>query len=93
MVAGLVTFIPVLATAGVVKIARGVGKGLGIVEKGYGRTKVGGGEGLLRGIMKDGKKVGRGGVGVGLDGFMGFGAAKKDAGPLEGLLKMVRGLV
>lgn len=86
--AGLVTFIPVLATAGVMKIARGVGKGLGIVNKGYGK------DGLLKGTGKaeDGKEEAKS-FGHGLDESIGFGGAKKDAGPLEGILKTVQGWV
>ena len=83
MMAGVLTFIPVMTIAAVVKITRGVGKGLGFVEKGFARPgKVGGGRKDLQGEGE------RGWV---LENSKGFG--KSERGPFEGLLKMLQRLV
>ena len=83
MIAGVVTFIPVVFIAAVVKVARGLGKGLGLVEKTFGRP----------GKLGEGDK----GIGLGseweggLDEFKGFGGSK--GGPFEGILKMMQMLM
>lgn len=86
MIAGVLTFVPVLTIAGVVKIAKGLGKGLGLVGKDLGGSGKLGGEGGI------GDKGLRGGEwGWGLDEFKGFGGTK--GGPFEGLMKIMQMLV
>jgi hypothetical protein len=81
MIAGVLTFIPVMAIAGVVKIARGLGKGLGLVEKGVGRP----------GKFGEVDKGIEGEMGWGLNEFKGFGGSK--GGPFEGMLKIMQMLL
>lgn len=83
MIAGVLTFLPIMTIAGVVKIARGLGKGLGLVEKGFERppkNDPGAGD----------KSIGDE-WGWGMNEFKGFGGSK--GGPLEGLLKVLQMLV
>ena len=99
---GLLTFLPVMTIAGIAKVVRGIGKGLGIVEKGVGRPKSDR-SGSSRGVNGEGKKNVRwegesegeeeeGGGGEGpLDAFRGFGGSK--GGPVDGILKIVQLLV
>ncbi|KAG0646583.1 hypothetical protein D0Z07_7547 [Hyphodiscus hymeniophilus] len=80
MLAGVLTFIPVMTIAGVVKIARGLGKGLGFIEKGVGRPpRSGKGE---KGVGGEGE------WGWGLDEFKSFGGSK--GGPLDGVMKIAQ---
>jgi len=83
--AGFLTFLPVMAGVGVVKLAKTLGRGLGILEKGYGRTKLD--KGIGKGAGKEAERV----WGWGLDEFKGFGGSK--AGPLDGIIKIVQMLV
>ena len=83
MTAGVLTFVPVMTIAGVVKIARGMGKGLGFIGK---LGKAGG----MRGGDKRPEGLGRG-WGWGLDEFKGFAGSK--GGPFEGMLKVLQMLV
>jgi hypothetical protein len=78
--AGFLTFIPIVAGAGIVKMARGVGKMVGLVEKG---------DGVGEKMRK--KLGGKGEWGYGLDDFKGFAGSK--GGPLEGVLKLIHMLV
>jgi hypothetical protein len=80
MKAGLLTFVPIVAGAGIVKMVRGVGKMVGLVEKGDGA-----GEKMRK------KLGGKGEWGYGLDDFKGFAGSK--GGPLEGVLKIIHMLV
>ena len=77
--AGLLTFIPVLAAAGVVKAAKGIGKlfggGAGELGKAAG----------LKAAEKQAKKE----WGYGLDEFVGFAGAKA-AHPMGGVLKIAQ---
>lgn len=84
MIAGVLTFVPVMTMAVVVKIARVAGKGLGFVEKGFSRPPMVDGAGD--------KGIGGGEEwGWGMDDFKGFGGSK--GGPFEGLLKVVQMLM
>jgi hypothetical protein len=83
MIAGVLTFIPVMTIAVVVKITKGLGRGLGLVEKGFGRPGKLGAED--KGIAEESK------WGWGLDEFKGFGGGK--GGPFEGLMKIMQRLV
>jgi hypothetical protein len=83
MIAGVLTFVPVMTIAAVVKIARVAGKGLGLVEKGFGRPpKIGEGAGN-RDLGDE--------WGWGMDEFKGFGGSK--GGPFDELLKVLQMLV
>jgi hypothetical protein len=76
--AGLLTFIPVLTTALLMRASKGIGK------------LFGGGKGAgVKSLEKGAKKE----WGYGLDEFVGFAGAKGKDGPLAGLLKMVHMLV
>ncbi|KAE9364383.1 hypothetical protein N431DRAFT_488952 [Stipitochalara longipes BDJ] len=80
--AGLLTFIPVLAVAGVVKAAKGIGKLFGGAAGGAGKAAG------LKAAEKQAKKE----WGYGLDEFVGFAGAKT-MHPMGGLLKTVQMLV
>lgn len=80
MLAGVLTFVPVMTMAIVVKIGRTLGKGFGLVGKGYGKPGEIGGEVGSKGLE-----------GWGLDELKGFGGSK--GGPFEGLLKIMQMLV
>lgn len=82
MTAGILTFVPVMTIAGVVKVARVLGKGLGLVQK---SSRPGAGE------LSTGDKGLGGEWGWGMDDFKGFGGSK--GGPLEGMLKVFQMLV
>ena len=73
------TFIPFLASAGIVKVAKEVGK------------LFGGGKGVLG--KKEALKAAEKKWGYGFDEFAGFAGAKKTDGPLAGLLKTLHMLV
>ena len=86
IIAGVLTFVPVMTIAGVVKIAQGMGKGLGLVDKGFGKP------GSLGGAGGGGDKgLGGGKRGWGLEECKGFGGSK--GGPFQGLLKIAHMLV
>ena len=80
--AGLLTFIPILATAGVVKAAKGIGKLFGAGPEGLGKAAG------LKAAEKQAKKK----WGYGLDEFVGFAGARA-AHPMGGVLKTVQMLV
>jgi hypothetical protein len=80
--AGFLTFIPVLATAGIVKAAKGIGKLFGSEAGGLGKAA------RLKAAEKQAKKE----WGYGLDEFVGFAGAK-GAHPVSGLLKVLQMLV
>ncbi len=80
--AGMLTFIPVLATAGIVRAAKGVGKLFGGEKGGVGKA------GALKGAEKQVKKE----WGYGLDEFVGFAGAK-GGHPVSGLLRILQMLV
>ena len=74
------TFFPVMTVAGVVKIGRMVGKGMGFVQK--------------QALVNERKKGIGGntrGYGYGLDNFVDFNGSK--GGPLDGMLKMLQMLM
>jgi hypothetical protein len=86
----VLTFLPLIAITSLVKVARVIGKGLGVVDsggwkkslrKGSGDFKKGGEEGDRR--LDDSKGV--------FEALSGFGGSK--GGPLEGFLKILQMLV
>jgi len=78
--AGLLTFIPVLATAGIMRAMHGVGKLFGGQKGALGGL---GKAARVKGLEKEAKKE----WGYGLDHFVGFAGAKGADGPLAGVLK------
>lgn len=84
ILAGLVTFIPVLTVAGIMRLVRGGKKKQSTARKFSGAGLAGKLEEALTG--KDGK-----GAGLGFDEFRGFGGTK--AGAVEGVLKTLQLLV
>lgn len=80
--AGMLTFIPVLATAGIVRAAKGVRKLFGGEMGGVGKA------GGLKTAEKQVKKE----WGYGLDDFVAFGGAK-GGHPISGLLRILQMLV
>jgi hypothetical protein len=83
MTAGVLTFVPVMTIAGVVKVARVLGKGLGFIGKPGKVGGMGGGDKGLDGLGRE--------WGWGLDEFKGFAGSK--GGPFEGMLKVLQMLV
>ncbi|KAG9244727.1 hypothetical protein BJ878DRAFT_504939 [Calycina marina] len=79
--AGILTFFPVMTLAGIIKIGKMLGKGMGLIKK----TK--GGGGMERRLSDERTK----GYGYGLDEFTRFNGSK--GGPLKGMLKMLQMLV
>ena len=80
--AGLLTFIPVLTTAVIIRIGKGIGKMFGGEAGGLGKAAG------LKAAEKQAKKE----WGYGLDEFVGFAGAK-EAHPIGGVLKMIQMLV
>ena len=80
--AGLLAFIPTLATVGIVKAAKGIGKLVGGGAEGLGR---------VAGVKTAGKQPKKE-WGYGLDEFVGFAGAKTEH-PIGGVLKTLQMLV
>jgi hypothetical protein len=84
--AGLLTFVPVMAFAGMTRMWIGLGKMLGKGKTGADR--------LVRDSRKSGersakaRKAGKRSWGYGLDNFVGFNGSK--GGPLDGVLKLLQ---
>lgn len=78
----MLTFIPVVAGAGLVKMAKGlgVGKKMGKMIRSLGGNGMGSKRKGGEGVAKE--------WGWGMDEFVGFGGTK--GGPLEGILKMMQ---
>lgn len=90
--AGLLTFLPVMTIAAIAKVLRGIGKGLGLVEKGVGRPKPDRG-GSSRGVKGEGKRNVRWNEEEdGEEGGWGWGLGSK-GGPLQGMMKVMQMLV
>lgn len=84
--AGLLTFVPVLALAGVTRMAKDIGKFLG-----KGKINV---DNVVKQSRKSGasarkmKSEGKKGKGWGLDAFVDFNGSK--GGPMDGILKILQ---
>jgi hypothetical protein len=94
---GLLTFVPVMTIAGIAKMVRVVGQGMGWIEKGHKRPKPERG-GSSRLVDGEGKRNVRfhgdedEGEGI-LNRFTGVGGASKKSGPVEGVLKIAQMLL